>query len=222
MNGRSYIRGVVAYRLALVTALMLVMPMHAGAHSSLLESSPAIGATVDRAPSEIKLRFSDPVVVPEEVVSVLDLQGRNHAEPGIRVVDRDVTIPVSDGGIGTRVVAWNAISDHGTEVSGSFVYHIEGVTKGAATGVAAIDGHAAAREINNFMRALAGTAFVLLVAVTMWRVSRRRRSRSAASHSSPWSSDSWSAEATSCRARASRRRPGWSRTCRSARTARRR
>jgi len=155
---------------------MLIAPAQAIAHSSLLEATPAIDSTVEAAPSEIVLRFSDSVTVPDGVVSILDLAGRELADSEVQVDDTTVTIPVDDeGGSGTRVVAWQVISDHGSVVKGSYTYNVGAVTPGSDSGAGAVEGDVVERELLGLFRALSGTglAFGALLTI-MWAVRARR------------------------------------------------
>lgn len=164
-----------AFLVALAAALLV--PAAASAHSSLVESTPAIGSTVESAPTEVRLRFSDPVTVPDGVVQVLDLAGGEHVEPGIEVDEDTVIIPVDGEGAGTRVVSWQAISDHGTEISGSFTYDIGGPTSGAAGGERAAGAGAVQREITDLTRAIAAGGVLLALVASAWLLAVRRRRR---------------------------------------------
>lgn len=153
---------------------LLALPAEGSAHSSLTASVPKIGATVKTAPDEIKLSFSDPITMSDTMVAVLGLSGKNYVREGITTDDTEVTIPVDPAGTGTRVVAWNGISDHGTEVSGSFIYNIGAITKGAVGAAGAADSAEAGDEVTEMSRSIAGTSLALLVIAGLWLVARRR------------------------------------------------
>jgi methionine-rich copper-binding protein CopC len=159
-----------------VTGLVLLFPSNALAHSTLLESTPAIDSTIDAAPDEIVLRFSDPITVPDGVVSVRDLAGREHVAAGVTVDEKVVRIPLDDTAAqGTRVVAWNGISDHGTQISGSFAYHVGRPTVGADQGTSAVAADAEQRELTALFRATAWTGLgVAIITAMMWWTGRRR------------------------------------------------
>lgn len=159
-------------------AALLVAPAPVHAHSTLTSSQPAGDSTVPGPVEEVVLEFSDPVVVPDGVVAVFDLYGTDFVQAGVEVDDTTVRIPIEDvGEPGTRVVAWNAISDHGTEISGSFAYHVDGLTAGARGGAAALAGSVREREVVELTRALAGTGVAFSVAAIVWAMLRRRRGR---------------------------------------------
>jgi methionine-rich copper-binding protein CopC len=160
-------------------AIALLAPS-AGAHSTLVEATPAVDSTVDQPPTQVVLRFSDPVDVPAGVVAVLDLAGRDHAEQQVVVDGPRVTVPLRETGPGTHVVAWNAISDHGTPISGSFVYHVGSITDGAVVDAANLPDDSGRRELTDLLRALALTGSALLGVGGLWTLVRRIRGRAIA------------------------------------------
>ena len=176
MNVPTRIRLVVASVAAVVMAMSL-MPATAGAHSGLVRSMPPAGATVDVAPTELVLTFSDPVTVPDGVIRVLDLAGGDVASPTPRVDGPTVRIPLQDSGRGTRVVDWSVISDHSTVVRGAFSYTIGAPTPGARSGSSRSAGGAARREATRMLRSGAGTGLVLATAALLWLTRRTMRRR---------------------------------------------
>lgn len=162
-------------------ALALCFPTTAAAHSALVESSPAIDAIVEEAPDEVVMRFSDPVTVPDGVVSVRDLTGREYVAEGVTVDDSTVTIPLDDtDASGTRVVTWSAISDHGTVISGSFVYHVGQPTPGAKHAAATVGGDPVRQELTDLFRATTWTSLAVAFATALAWLMRRRRPTGAA------------------------------------------
>ncbi|MCW2960132.1 MAG: copper resistance protein CopC [Thermoleophilia bacterium] len=167
--------------LIVIGLMLLLLPSTALAHSTLLESTPAIDSTVEVAPDEIVMRFSDPITVPDGVVSVRDLAGREHVAAGVIVDEKVVTIPLDDAAAeGTRVVAWNGISDHGTQISGSFVYHVKQPTAGADQGTAAVAEDTAQRELTALFRTTALTGLIVAIIAAIVVAAARQRARTSA------------------------------------------
>jgi copper resistance protein C len=111
--------------LVAVTALLVLLAVPAAAHARLVASTPADGATLDAAPTEVVLEFNEPVEAEFGQLQVFDPEGA-------RV---DAAAPVSDGAIvrsplldattaGTYTVAYRVISADGHPVEGSFTYDV--------------------------------------------------------------------------------------------------
>lgn len=164
-----------------IVALWSLPVTAAHAHSDLARSVPPANATVDVAPKVIELEFSDPVQMPDGVTAVLDLDGRNHTD-GPPIVDgRTVRIPIRAGEPGTRIVSWQAISDHGSAVSGAFSYNVGAPTASAVNGASAGDGDRSRLEVVVLARSLvAAGVLVLLGCTAAVAIAGRRRTDSAA------------------------------------------
>jgi len=107
---------------------VLVMALAGGAvaHSLLLESSPAAGATLTDSPPQIALRFNNRIEKTLSTIRVLDERGGS----------RPVTVLVADGpaerltaalpalAVGSWRVEWQVLSTDGHIVSGSFSFRV--------------------------------------------------------------------------------------------------
>lgn len=96
------------------------------AHSLLLESSPAAGATLATAPSELMLRFNNRIEKPLSRVRLVD--NRGSAQPlalatSAPPADR-LTAPLPALTPGRWRVEWQVLSTDGHVVSGRFDFHI--------------------------------------------------------------------------------------------------
>src|SRR4051812_25671484 len=106
---------------------LLVWASPASAHASLESTSPASGAQLDEAPSEVRLTFSEPVEVSLGGVRVYDANservdtGSVH-HPGGR--GREVVEAVGDLSDGSYVVTWRVVSDDGHPVHGAFTFQV--------------------------------------------------------------------------------------------------
>ncbi|HYS16027.1 MAG TPA: copper resistance CopC family protein [Candidatus Binatia bacterium] len=106
--------------------LVLALAASAPAHSLLLESSPAAGATLGEAPPKISLRFNNRIEKKLSTIRVLDERG----------VPRLVTVAVGEGSAdrlmatlpslapGAWRVEWQVLSTDGHIVSGGFSFRV--------------------------------------------------------------------------------------------------
>jgi copper transport protein len=119
-------RGVTVVGLAVW--LLLLLAGVASAHAELIETNPANGAHLDRAPREVVLRFSETVAPVRGGFSVLDRSGKAIAQPVAGSVDGDggrVRMPLPDPlGDGVYVVNWRVVSADSHPVHGAFVFSV--------------------------------------------------------------------------------------------------
>jgi len=97
-----------------------------GAHSLLLESSPAAGATLNEGPPQISLRFNNRIEKKLSTIRVVDERG----------AQRPVSVLVGDGAAdrligavpaltpGAWRVEWQVLSTDGHIVSGGFSFRV--------------------------------------------------------------------------------------------------
>jgi copper transport protein len=114
-----------AWRLFAI-ALCILLPElpQAAAHAVLLEHFPAENETLAAAPSEVRLRFDEPVT--PVLVRVLDSEGQPVVGPDA-ISSRDTTVQIrlpSDLKAGSYVVSYRVISADSHPVGGSFVFAI--------------------------------------------------------------------------------------------------
>lgn len=118
-------RNFVRLLLALISLLAAgaAMSGRAHAHAALTAASPADGAVLTAAPSELSLSFSEPVSP-----LVLKLIGPDGiARPLGRVTLKDKTLaiePPAGLGRGTHVLSWRVVSEDGHPVGGSVLFSI--------------------------------------------------------------------------------------------------
>jgi len=106
--------------------LVLLLTANADAHSLLLESSPAAGATLSEGPPQISLRFNNRIEKNLSTIRVLDERG----------APRPATMRVGDGAAdrltatvpalapGAWRVEWQVLSTDGHIVSGRFSFRV--------------------------------------------------------------------------------------------------
>ena len=111
----------------IVAVAALVLPASAWAHAALLQTVPVASRTVNAAPTEVRLRFSEPVEPRFAIVSVTDAGGR-------QVTDGDPTTapgspqtlvtPLQRVPEGWYLVFWRVISADGHPVRGAFTFAV--------------------------------------------------------------------------------------------------
>jgi copper resistance protein C len=111
-----------------VTAAVLALsaPAGAAAHSLLLESSPAAGATLSEAPPQISLRFNNRIEKSLSSIRVLDERGAPRPVTmlaGEGAADRLIAT-VSALAPGAWRVEWQVLSTDGHIVSGRFSFRV--------------------------------------------------------------------------------------------------
>jgi copper transport protein len=123
-------KAVVAAAAALGLLLLAAGP--ASAHAELLSTTPGDGQTVDHAPAEVRLEFSESVSVSLGGVRVFDRAGqrvdRGNSSHGAS--RRDVRVGLRSGlDDGTYIVTWRVISADSHPVHGGFVFSIGAPTQ---------------------------------------------------------------------------------------------
>ncbi|WKU45910.1 copper resistance protein CopC [Streptomyces sp. VNUA116] len=123
----------------LLAALLCALGPGAGsasAHAALTSTDPASGSVVPAAPRQVKLTFSEGVLLSADSVRVLDPQGRRVDEGKPAHADgKSNTAAVGlAGGIadGTYTVAWQAVSADSHPVAGAFTFSIGAPSKTVA------------------------------------------------------------------------------------------
>ena len=127
---------------ALVVALVVVVAAPASAHATLLTTDPQNGGVYDKPPSQVKLRFSEPVEVSLGGIRVFSsdrdrVVTGSPEHPGGTQSEVAVSLPGLDDG--TYVVTWRVISADSHPVEGAFTFQVgtrATLSKKSAQGVA--------------------------------------------------------------------------------------
>jgi copper transport protein len=105
----------------------------ASAHAALIKSDPKDGSVVKTAPSEVRLWFSEGVLLSTDSVKVLGPDGRRADASPAQHVGSDsasAAAPLHSGlADGTYVVAWKAVSADSHPVAGAFTFSIGAPSK---------------------------------------------------------------------------------------------
>lgn len=127
----------IALAAALLTAfLVLVSPLSASAHDSLISSSPEAGGTVDTLPSELTLTFSAKLIDAEGATEVVvtDASGASVTDGPATVNGAVVTQPlVAEAAAGEYDVTWRVVSSDGHPISETFGFTVATSTLTGAT-----------------------------------------------------------------------------------------
>jgi copper transport protein len=116
-----------AVLLALLVVAALAMPATAWAHAALLRTVPSASKTVNEAPAEVSLTYSEPVEPRFAIVSVTDQTGRQvtaaapEQAPG---APQTLVTPLRRVPEGWYLVFWRVISADGHPVRGAFTFAV--------------------------------------------------------------------------------------------------
>jgi copper transport protein len=107
-------------------AAMLSLPAAAYGHAALVQTVPSASGLVDRPPSEVTLRFSEPVEPRFAAVSITGADGRpQSAGAPRRAGDPDaLAVPLKRLAQGWYLVYWRVISVDGHPVRGAFTFAV--------------------------------------------------------------------------------------------------
>jgi methionine-rich copper-binding protein CopC len=98
----------------------------ASAHASLTWSSPAIGSTLETAPTEVTLVFDDEIQVIEgaNVIEVTNQDGAHFETGDTQVNAAKVFVALNDLADGTYTVAYHVVSADGHPVAGEYSFEL--------------------------------------------------------------------------------------------------
>ena len=113
----------------IITALIVLAPARPGlAHASLVKSTPAGGAKLSKAPSEVRAWFSEKLAVKGSVIRLQDSHMKVLASGGVDTKAKTLDVMAVKAPIlsaGTYTVTWLAVSDDdGATEKGSFRFTI--------------------------------------------------------------------------------------------------
>lgn len=102
------------------------------AHNSFTGSNPAEGATVEKAPEEIELRFLEAVDETATKVSIMAPFGASGMKGDARFDGKKIFVPFGVGQAGTYTVSYEIPSDDGHPVKGDFSFTLTAAAVAAA------------------------------------------------------------------------------------------
>jgi copper transport protein len=117
-----------AHALLVVLLALLVAPAVAGAHATVVRTTPADGAVLPSAPRTVQMRFTEAVDLGPGSLRLLDAGGKEIDTDDARHAggDRATAVLTLPSGLenGTYVVAWRVTSADSHPVSGAFSFSI--------------------------------------------------------------------------------------------------
>lgn len=118
----------VAHFLALAVAtLALLGPMHrAFAHAALRQATPAAGSTIDTAPHEVTLSFSDKLEPAFSSIEITGPGGARADEGKAQISGNTMRVGLKAAGPGTYRVHWRALSVDTHSSQGNFTFQVGG------------------------------------------------------------------------------------------------
>lgn len=125
--------------LTILTLALLagLVPAGAGAHAVLVEANPAPGASLERSPASVRLRFSEQTEPSVSEIRVLDPDGRAFQKGRAAPADADgstLSVPVGELAKGAYTVDWRIVSaDDGHATSGTYRFGVQAETPPSAT-----------------------------------------------------------------------------------------
>jgi len=121
-----------------LSALLLSLPCAPVlAHAQLLETDPADEARLSGPPTEVKLRFNEPIEAEFNPVKVLDQQGKRVDQDNARVDPDDRRVVVADLKQlpkGSYTVEWRVISADTHPVNGTYRFMVVGASTNESQG----------------------------------------------------------------------------------------
>ena len=123
--------------LVLASTLLLLGPVSAAtAHDGLATSSPTADSTVDVAPAEVVLTFTNPPSGIGADIIVTDSTGINWSEGSARVVNNTAIQPLRAGApAGTYTVQWRVVSSDDHPIEGTYSFTSNTAQTGSAGSV---------------------------------------------------------------------------------------
>jgi copper transport protein len=122
-------RLVVLFAAAVVAASCATQAL---AHANLVSTSPQDGAVVASAPSEVRVRFDDPVTVgPGNAVVAADRSSVLAGSPRVERGGPELVLPLKSLGNGDYSVRWAIVSDDGHLESGLLAFRVGPLQLGA-------------------------------------------------------------------------------------------
>jgi copper transport protein len=112
---------------AAVAAVALALPASAWAHAALLQTVPVASKTINAAPPEVRLTYSEPIAPKFAIVSVTDAAGRqvtNGAPASAPGAPQTLVTPLKHVPEGWYLVFWRVISADGHPVRGAFTFAV--------------------------------------------------------------------------------------------------
>ncbi|MCW2873961.1 copper resistance protein CopC [Actinacidiphila oryziradicis] len=150
--------------LGALLAVLLGGAAPASAHAALLKTSPGDSTTVQSAPAQVTLTFSEGVLVSSDSIRVLGPDGKRADSGAPRGSGSTATVALHSGlPLGTFTVAWKVVSADSHPVSGAFTFNIGTPSKTTVVIANQDVGSGLAGTLYGIFRFIAYAGFALLI-----------------------------------------------------------
>ncbi len=114
-----------AMRIVGITAALALFAGAADAHAFLEDADPRVGSTVQTAPSEVRLRFTQELEPAFSSATITDASGQR-VDAGAPVVSGNVMrVPLRAVGVGSYRVTWRVLSVDTHTTEGAFTFGVD-------------------------------------------------------------------------------------------------
>lgn len=110
----------------IAAAVLMLVPAAADAHAFLDHASPLVGSTVQAAPHELTLWFTQNLEPAFSTVQVTGPSGARVDQGKPRISGNTMRVSIKPAGSGTYHVHWHALSVDTHTTQGSFTFHVGG------------------------------------------------------------------------------------------------
>ncbi len=116
------------YHLALLVAIILLLPQAAFAHAMPEAEEPKVGSTVTSPPQQAAIRFDAPIEALFSKLDVLDSNGQSEADgaPQVNADTRTLAVPLKPLSSGEYTVKWSVVAKDGHRTEGSYTFTVRG------------------------------------------------------------------------------------------------
>ncbi|EIV91206.1 uncharacterized protein, copper resistance protein CopC-like protein [Frankia sp. QA3] len=123
---RSRVTAAIGAVAAILPALLLALAAPAAAHSRLVATTPAANSVLPAAPGEITLTFNESVSARYTHVAATRADGTSVASGATLVEGATVRQPLTALGDGRYTVSYQAVSEDGHPIGGTFTFTVAG------------------------------------------------------------------------------------------------
>lgn len=115
-------------RIAALALALLVLPVFAWAHAHPAERHPQAGATLDQAPKEVRIRFTEELEPAFSYIHVSD-RGDDPVTAGSAAVEQKdahvIAVPLKALKPGEYTVSWKAVARDGHTTHGTYTFRVK-------------------------------------------------------------------------------------------------
>lgn len=117
-----------AMRIYITALSLLFLPVSAAAayaHASLAHASPSVGSTMNVAPHEVILTFTESLEAAFSKLTVTDVNGTDVSQGKAQVNDNTMRTSLKPLNPGIYKVNWRAVSTDTHKIEGSFTFSVD-------------------------------------------------------------------------------------------------